>query len=105
MNTGGYDYITLGNHDFNYGKDYLKKYLTSLDAKCLCTNVIDTTKELPILPYEIKTMENGLKVGLIGFTTDFINRWERPENIKDINITDTFNSVKNIMMKLENNVI
>lgn len=94
MNAGGYDFITLGNHDFNYGKEYLKKYLNNLNATCLCANVVDKTNELPIFPYKIKTMENGLKVGIIGFTTDFINRWERPENIKDIDITDTFDSVK-----------
>lgn len=91
MNVGGYDFITLGNHDFNYGKEYLKKYLNNLNAKCLCTNVIDKTNELPILPYKIKTMENGLKVGVMGFTTDFITRWERPENI---DIIDTFDSIK-----------
>lgn len=94
MNAGGYDFITLGNHDFNYGREYLKKYLDSLNANCLCTNVIDKTNELPILPYKIKTMENGLKVGVIGFTTDFINRWERPENIENIDIIDTFDSIK-----------
>ena len=94
MNTGGYDFITLGNHDFNYGKEYLKKYLDNLNANCLCTNVIDKTNELPILPYKIKTMENGLKVGVMGFTTDFITRWERPENIENIDIIDTFDSIK-----------
>lgn len=94
MNVGGYDFITLGNHDFNYGKEYLKKYLNNLNAKCLCTNVIDKTNELPILPYKIKTMENGLKVGVMGFTTDFITRWERPENIENIDIIDTFDSIK-----------
>lgn len=94
MNTGGYDFITLGNHDFNYGKEYLKKYLNNLNANCLCTNVIDKTNELPILPYKIKTIENGLKVGLMGFTTDFITRWERPENIENIDIIDTFDSIK-----------
>ena len=94
MNVGGYDFITLGNHDFNYGKEYLKKYLDNLNAKCLCTNVIDKTNELPILPYKIKTMENGLKVGVMGFTTDFITRWERPENIENIDIIDTFDSIK-----------
>ena len=94
MNEGGYDFITLGNHDFNYGLDYLKNYLSNLNATCLCANVVDETGNIPILPYKIKTMENGLKVGIIGFTTDFINRWERPENIKGINITDTFDSVK-----------
>ena len=41
MNAGGYDFITLGNHDFNYGKEYLKKYLNNLNATCLCANVID----------------------------------------------------------------
>ena len=94
MNEGGYDYITLGNHDFNYGYNYLTKYLTNLNAKCLCTNVVDNTNELPIYPYDIKTMENGLKVGIIGFTTDFINRWERPENIKNFTISDTYSSLK-----------
>ena len=29
MNAGGYDFITLGNHDFNYGREYLKKYLNN----------------------------------------------------------------------------
>ena len=94
MNAAGYDYITLGNHDFNYGLLYLRKYLRTLNAKCLCANIIDKTGELPILPYSIKTLENGLKVGVIGITTDFINHWERPENITNINITDTFEAVK-----------
>lgn len=94
MNEGGYDFITLGNHDFNYGYDYLKKYLTNINAKCLCANVDNKTKELPILPYEIKTMENGLKIGVIGFTTDFINRWERPANLENFTVSDTASAIK-----------
>ncbi len=94
FNHGGLDYITLGNHDFNYGYNYLSKYLDNLNAKCLCCNVEDKTKNLDILPYDIKTMENGLNVGVIGFTTDFINMWERPENIENFSIEDTFSNVK-----------
>ncbi|RDY25646.1 bifunctional metallophosphatase/5'-nucleotidase [Romboutsia weinsteinii] len=101
MNTGGYDYITLGNHDFNYGYDYLKKYLTNLDAKCLCSNVVDNTGQLPILPFDIKTLGNGLKIGIIGFTTDFINRWERSENINNFTISDTFSSIKPYFDKIK----
>ena len=44
-------------------------------------------------------MANGLEVGILGITTDFINRWERPENIENINITDTFDAVANTLMK------
>lgn len=104
LNTSGYDYITLGNHDFNYGYDYLKKYLCNLNAKCLCANITDKTSELRILPYDIKTMENGLKVGLIGFTTDFINMWERSENLSNFTINDTFSSIKPHYEKIKDKV-
>lgn len=94
INKGGYDYVTFGNHDFNYGYDYLKKYINNLQGKCLCTNVIDKTNNINILPYDIKTLGNGLKVGVIGFTTDFINLWERAENISNFEISDTLSSIK-----------
>ena len=93
MNAAGYDYITLGNHDFNYGLTYLNKYLHTLKAKCLCANIVDKTGQLPILPYDIKTLGNGLRVGIIGITTDFINRWERAENIENLAISTTYKAV------------
>ena len=94
MNHGGYDYVTLGNHDFNYGLDYLGKYLNNLNGKCICANVHDKNNKLPIIPYDIKTLENGLKVGLLGLTTDFITKWERPEHIEGLEICNTFEAVK-----------
>jgi len=39
MNRCGYDYVTLGNHDFNYGMPYLDSYLNVLKARCVCENV------------------------------------------------------------------
>ena len=36
---------------------------------------------LPILPYAVHTLENGLRVGLVGIVTNWINVWERPENL------------------------
>lgn len=104
MNAGKYDYVTLGNHDFNYGYENLQKYLDNLEGKCLCANVEDTTNKLPILPYDIKTMGNGLKVGIIGFTTDFINVWEKPHNIDKFNINDTFSSVKKVYDEVKGSV-
>ena len=41
MNLAGYQFVTLGNHDFNYGVDALMDYLTNLDALCLCANIRD----------------------------------------------------------------
>lgn len=104
MNRGGYDYITLGNHDFNYGYDYLKSYINNLDAKCLSTNIIDKTNDLNITPYDIKTLQNGLKVGIIGFSTDFISTWEREENLENFIIKNTFTSIIEYHDKLKKEV-
>lgn len=101
MNEGGYDYVTLGNHEFNYGYDYLKSYLTNLNAKCLCANVIDRTDELPLFSSDIKVMENGLKVGIIGFTTDFIPIWEKAHNLENFEVRDTFSSIRAIHDELK----
>lgn len=94
MNTAGYDYITLGNHDFNYGYDYLKSYLDYVNAKCLCCNVEDKRHELPIEKHTIHTLENGLKVGLIGISTEFIPVWEKPENLTNFIVSSTIESIR-----------
>ena len=88
MNDRGYDYITLGNHDFNNGPEYLGAFLNALNAKCLCANVEDLTGKLPIAPWTIHTLGNDLRVGLVGIVTDWVNKWERPENLEHVRVTD-----------------
>lgn len=94
MNAQGYDYVTLGNHDFNYGYDTLSAHLTTLRARCLCANVRDRTGRLPIAPWAIHTLANGLRVGLIGAVTSWVNVWERPENLAELAVTDPFAAVR-----------
>ena len=36
FNAGGYDAVTLGNHDFNFGYEYLEHHLNALNARCIC---------------------------------------------------------------------
>ena len=94
MNEAGYDYVTLGNHEFNYGYDYLASYVNHLNAKVLCANVTDKTNQLPIFNSDIKVLENGLKVGVIGFTTEFIPVWEKAQNLTHFDVLETFEAVK-----------
>lgn len=85
MNMAGYDYVTLGNHDFNAGYDELKKHLANLNATVLAENVTDENGQT-LYPAEIKTLADGTKVGLIGLVTDYINIWEKPEHLAGIKI-------------------
>ena len=88
MNDRGYDYVTLGNHDFNRGRGYLGEYLDALNAKCLCANVTDAEGRLPVMPWAIHTLGNGLRVGLVGVVTDWVNRWEKPEHLASLRVGD-----------------
>lgn len=90
LNSAPYDYVTLGNHDFNYDYSGLESYLKTLTAECVVANVVDTKNQLVLKPYAIHTLENGLKVGIVGIVTDYVNLWERPEYLKFFEVKDTF---------------
>jgi 2',3'-cyclic-nucleotide 2'-phosphodiesterase/3'-nucleotidase len=89
MNLCGYDIVTLGNHDFNYGMPYLDAYLAHGRFACVCENLHDGAGG-PRYPYLIRTMPNGLRVGVVGVVTDYVNVWEKPENLSGVRITDPF---------------
>jgi len=56
MNRCGYDYVTLGNHDFNFGTDYLDSYLGNLNARCVCENVSAKNGCAPLYPARVHTL-------------------------------------------------
>lgn len=88
LNAGGYQFVTLGNHDFNYGLEYLDGYLSSLDATCVCANIRDKAGKLPIKDWAIMTLENGLRVGVTGICTDFVKIWEKKETLEQLEIEE-----------------
>ncbi|MFI3210964.1 MAG: bifunctional UDP-sugar hydrolase/5'-nucleotidase [Peptostreptococcaceae bacterium] len=94
FNLGKYDYYTLGNHDFNYGYDGLSKFVNAMNAKCIVCNVVDTSNKLKFDKYIIHTLENGLKIGITGAVTSWVNVWEPASNLENLIIEDTFSSLK-----------
>ena len=103
MNRCGYDYVTLGNHDFNFGMGYLESYLEQLDAKCVCQNVRRESGEARF-PARVHVLENGLRIGLVGIVTDHVNVWERPEHLAGIAITDPFEAARSALAELRGRV-
>lgn len=94
------DYYTLGNHDFNYGYEYLKTYIENMKGKLVCANVKDKLGDIKIDPYAIKEID-GYKIGFAGIVTDWVNLWEREENIKNFEITDAFEGAKKVLEELK----
>lgn len=100
LNDRGYDYVTLGNHDFNYGPETLGRYLGDLNAHCLCANVQDREGRLPLLPGTVHVLGNGLRVGLIGIVTDWVNRWEKKENLVGLTVSDPLEAARRAVAAL-----
>lgn len=100
MNDCGYDYYTLGNHDFNYGLEYQAAYRSRNNGVCVCQNITDEAGNT-LFPWKLHTMKNGLRVGIVGIVTDYVNIWEKEENLKGIHITDPFEAAKNALAQMK----
>ena len=91
MNTLGFDGSTLGNHEFNYGLDFLTKTLFGANFPVVCANVSLDLGSAPgkgktlLKPYVIldRTVTDGagtvhpIRIGLIGFVPPQIMNWDR----------------------------
>lgn len=103
MNQCGYDVVTFGNHDFNYGTGYLRAYLERLQADAVCQNVKDTEGN-SLYPYVVKELSNGMKVGIVGIVTDYVNVWEKKSNIQDVQIVDPLREAKKALEQMKDKV-
>jgi 2',3'-cyclic-nucleotide 2'-phosphodiesterase / 3'-nucleotidase len=82
MNEIGYDAAALGNHEFNYGLDILRKFQHQLRFPLLGANAQDWTTGLPAFPpYVLKRVlvpgEKPITVGILGLTNPGIAIWDK----------------------------
>lgn len=77
LNEIGYDVFNLGNHEFNFGMDKLNNFIeqTNENLQVLCANVYKDGNRV-FNPYTIKTLENGVKVAIIGVVSPWITKWD-----------------------------
>ena len=108
MNTLGFNASTLGNHEFNYGLDFLMKALAGADFPVVSANVAlelgsDPTKDKTLIPpFTIldHTVTDGdgvdhpIKVGLIGFVPPQIMNWDRRHLEGNVQARDIIETAK-----------
>ena len=95
MNYMGYDAMTLGNHEFNWGTTNLKKIISKADFPVLAANVKDINGEyLTGNGYTI-IERNGIRIAIIGVVTPDIPIWDGgKEGISDFTYESAAYSVK-----------
>lgn len=84
MNVTGYDVVTLGNHEFDYGYAQLKENMTKADFKILCANVYGEDGT-PIFDANYTyTTKSGVKIGFFGMETPEAQTKANPALIKGL---------------------
>ncbi len=84
MNAAGYDIVTLGNHEFDYGYAQLKDNMTKANFKVLCADVYKEDGT-PIFDANYTyTTKSGVKVGFFGMETPETQTKTNPALIKGL---------------------
>ncbi|MBT2235008.1 bifunctional UDP-sugar hydrolase/5'-nucleotidase [Nonomuraea sp. NEAU-A123] len=99
MNAIGYDAVTLGNHEFNYGLPLLATWIHQMKAPVLGANAVSAKTGRPAyLPFVIKTMnvkgDKPVKVGVLGLTNPGVAIWDKANVEGKLRFTDLVESAK-----------
>ncbi|WP_371154642.1 bifunctional 2',3'-cyclic-nucleotide 2'-phosphodiesterase/3'-nucleotidase [Jannaschia sp. 2305UL9-9] len=108
MNAVGFDGATVGNHEFNYGLDFLMKSLAGADFPVVLSNVATQMGAAPaqdttlLPPYVILDRmivdgagaEHPIKIGIIGFTPPQIMQWDRRHLEGNVQVRDILDAAR-----------
>jgi 2',3'-cyclic-nucleotide 2'-phosphodiesterase (5'-nucleotidase family) len=78
LNALQYDVVTPGNHDFDFGVDFLRNAAKQATYRYVSANIQDSTGG-PFFPQTVVLQRGPVKVGITGFTTPGVMLWDRAQ--------------------------
>lgn len=94
------DASIIGNHEFNFGVDYLKEAIQSIDAPVLSANILEEDNSYLADKAAVIINKDGLKIAVLGLTTQYIPNWEHPDIIKGLQFFSAYETAKEWVPKL-----
>jgi 2',3'-cyclic-nucleotide 2'-phosphodiesterase len=105
-----YDAVTFGNHEFNYGFDYLDEIMDDANFPYINANIRDAkTKKLAYTPYVIidkevvdsKGKKTTIKVGVTGILPPQILKWDKSHLEGKVTVDDSVQAVEAVVPKMQ----
>ncbi|PGW23753.1 bifunctional 2',3'-cyclic-nucleotide 2'-phosphodiesterase/3'-nucleotidase [Bacillus cereus] len=116
MNLMKYDVISLGNHEFNYGLDYLNKVISKTKFPVINSNVYKDDKDNNeendqnyFKPYHVfeKEVEDEsgqkqkVKIGVMGFVPPQVMNWDKANLEGKVKAKDIVETAKKMVPKMK----
>jgi 5'-nucleotidase / UDP-sugar diphosphatase len=103
MNQAGYDAMTPGNHDFNYGSDTLLELSKDMKFQLISANVKDKSTGKNFLTPKIVIDKNGYRYGIFGLSTPETEYLTNPNNVSSLEFGDPIQAAKDQVEELKKN--
>lgn len=100
MNMMGYDLMTPGNHDFNYGQERLLELKELMEFPLISANLIKEDGSTLLDPYVVKEI-GGVKLGIFGLSTPETAYKTNPKNVEGITFASPIEKAKEMVEKLK----
>lgn len=99
VNQVGYDAMTIGNHEFDFGAENLMSIVKELNYPVISANVLKGDKQV-VKPYIVKEFE-GVKVGVFGMSTPETAFKTHPDNVVGYTFSDIIETAKTTVKTLK----
>ena len=103
MNSIGYDIWTLGNHEFNFEKEFIERNISNFNGTVLSANIKNKKDGSNYVnPYQIFNV-NGARVAVIGVIPPYVPMWESssPSHFKGLEFDEILKSVQETVKELD----
>jgi len=103
MNMMGYDIWTLGNHEFNFEKEFIERNIEHFNGTVLSSNIKNKKDGSEFVnSYQIFDV-NGAKVAVIGIIPPYVPMWEAssPSHFDGLEFKDVLESVKETVEEID----
>ncbi len=109
MSDAGYDAMTMGNREFHVADVALRHKIGNARFPILCANIRyknadPDSKELPAKPYLLKTLSNGVRVGVIGVTVPMVTERMAARHLSSFLFDDPIPVVQSLAAQLRPDV-
>ncbi len=100
MNAMQFDAMVLGNHEFDFGQEVLKKKISEAKFPVLGANVEGVRGLKPLVIKELQ----GLRIGIIGIVTEETPIATHPRNVSGLRFLSSVETVEKYIRELQNKV-